>query len=200
MGASALLLLEEEGEEDVEAREVRSWLAGAEEAMDIWDWVFGVRVFWVRFWGEAVYMSSSSVSSWTSWPVSPLVWLAAAALVLAVLLVVVLLLRRGVVPFVLGVSCASSSSSEEESSSSSEDIVSGLVTFLRFLRSSSTTSLKSAKRRIDFAASASFSSTLYERRALACAVARRMSVSRVRAVMGDVLRWFPSSSSLRRAE
>ena len=151
-----------------------------------------------------MYISSSSVSVpsslWTSWPVSPFVWRAAGR-VLAVLFVVVRPLRRGVVPFVLvRASSLSEEEEDEEESSSSEDMASGFPTFLRFLRSSSTTSLKSAKRRIDSAASASFSSTLCERRALAWAVARRMSVSRVRAVMGDVLRWFPSSSSLRRAE
>ena len=59
---------------------------------------------------------------------------------------------------------------------------------LRFFRdSSSTTSLKRANRKIASAANASRSSTLFESRDLACAVARRIKVSSVRTVNGDVL-------------
>ncbi len=72
----------------------------------------------------------------------------------------------------------SSSSSEPDSDSESDS--SGRV-FLRFLRdSSSTTSLNRAKRRMASAASASRSSTRLDRRDLAWAVERRMSVSSVR--------------------
>ena len=55
-----------------------------------------------------------------------------------------------------------------------------------FRRCRLTTSLKRAYRKMSSAADASLSSTLDERRALAWAVARRMSVSSVRAVSGEV--------------
>jgi hypothetical protein len=56
------------------------------------------------------------------------------------------------------------------------EVVGSGASFLAFLRSSSTTPLKRAKRRIDSAAWASLSSTRWERRALAWAVARRIRV------------------------
>lgn len=86
-----------------------------------------------------------------------------------------------------GTSSSSSLASSSSSSSSSSPCCAPAWLSLRFLRRSRRmTSLKSAKRRICSACSASLISTLADRRDLACAVERRMSVSRVRAVKGDV--------------
>lgn len=79
--------------------------------------------------------------------------------------------------------CSSSSSSLPSSPSAP---VPPWLALRFFRRCGLTTSLKSAYRRISSAADASRSSTLDERRALAWAVARRIRVSRVRAVSGDV--------------
>lgn len=81
---------------------------------------------------------------------------------------------------------SSSSSSSPASSSSSSSSSSLPVAFFRFFFSFSSTFLKQAKRIKSIAASASLASTLFERRDLACAVARRIRVSRVRAVIGCV--------------
>ena len=80
------------------------------------------------------------------------------------------------------------SSSSELSSSLSLDAAEDELSLRRLLLALDvlTTSLNKAKRRISSAAMASRSSTFWERRALACAVARRMRVSRVRAVRGEV--------------
>jgi hypothetical protein len=80
--------------------------------------------------------------------------------------------------------CSSSSSSLPSSPSSSPRAPWLVLRFFRRCRL--TTSLKRAYRKISSAADASRSSTLVERRALAWAVARRISVSSVRAVSGEV--------------
>ena len=82
---------------------------------------------------------------------------------------------------------SSSSSSLPSSPSSSPRAPAPPWLPLRFFRRCRlTTSLKRAYRKMSSAADASLSSTLDERRALAWAVAKRMRVSSVRAVSGEV--------------
>ena len=82
---------------------------------------------------------------------------------------------------------SSSSSLPSSSPSSSRRAAAPPLLSLRFFRRwRLTTSLKSAYRKISSAAEASLSSTFGERRALAWAVARRIRVSSVRAVKGEV--------------
>ena len=176
--------------------------AGRDEAKEVCDCddaapfvPFG-RLRWVVVRGEAVYKSSSSES--TSSPVPPFVRgldpfipplrPRVRPLVRAVPGVLV----RDVPALLVG---GGESESESELSFPDDSSSSGRVLRRLLFFSSSTTSLNSAKRRIASAARASCSSTRFERRDLACAVARRIMVSRVRTVIGLVFRWLPSMSS-----